>query len=227
MKTLAIIPARGGSKGVPRKNVRHLKQKPMIVHSIDAARNARLVSEIIVTTDDAEIAAIAEAEGVFVLRRPAELADDAAPMFPVIMHALGAAEEKWGAFDAMTLLQPTCPFRRAEHVDSSLELLERDQVEGVFGVYQLSHVHPARMYRVEDGQLEPLQGEDAARNRQDLQEIYQRNGAIYTLRCAALKAQQKTLVHPAAPLVMTPVESINIDEPFDWTVAEAFADEYL
>lgn len=227
MKTLAIIPARGGSKGVPRKNVRLLKQKPLIVHSIDTARNAQLVSEIIVTTDDAEIAAIAEAESVFVLRRPAELADDAAPMFPVIMHALSAAEEIWGAFDAMTLLQPTCPFRRAKHVDRSLELLASGGVEGVFGVYQLSHVHPARMYKVEDGQLEPLQGEEAARNRQDLQEIYQRNGAIYTLRCAALKSQQKTLVHPAAPLVMSPVESINIDEPYDWTVAEAFADEFL
>ena len=88
-------------------------------------------------------------------------------------------------------------------------------------------MNAACINRVEGGQLEPLQGEDAARNRQDLKPLYQRNGATYTLRCAALKSQQKTLVHPAAPLVMTVVKSINIDEPYDWTVAEAFANQFL
>lgn len=223
MRTLALIPARGGSKGVPRKNVKPLGGRPLIAHSIGAARTAARVDRLLVTTDDDEIAEVAAREGAEVVRRPHELADDAAPMLGVVEHAIQAIEGAGDTVDVVTLLQPTCPFRRPEDVDASLALLAAEDVDGVFGMLKLSHVHPARMYRLRGARLEPFVTAEAGLNRQDLEDVYQRNGAIYSVRVAAMRREGTLLVSKAAPMVMDEIRSINIDDPFDWTVAEAFA----
>lgn len=106
-------------------------------------------------------------------------------------------------------------------------MLDDVALDGVIGVSRLTHQHPARMYRIVDGLLVSADEAGASANRQDLAEVYQRNGAIYTARCAAVRTEQSLFVARSAPLVMTAIQSINIDEPFDWTVAEAFAREHL
>jgi N-acylneuraminate cytidylyltransferase len=224
MRTIALIPAREGSKGIPGKNIRHLKGRPLISYSIEAARRASLVDRVIVSTDSDEIAEIAAAAGSEVVRRPGELADDSSPMLPVVLHALDRQPE---AFEIMTLLQPTCPFRRPEDVDRSISMLRDDRLDAVVGVMRLDHSHPSRTYRRDGDYLVPVDQADAAANRQDLAELFQRNGAIYTLRCSAIRKERTLLVQRTAPLVMDEIRSINIDNPFDWTVAEAFAGEHL
>ena len=142
MRVLAVIPARGGSKGVPRKNVKLLAGKPLIAYSIQAAQQSRAIELCLVSTDDPEISETARAFGADVLPRPDYLAEDTTSMPKVIEHVL---EQRGAGFDILLLLQPTCPQRTSTDIDNALKIFQERNVQSVISVYQVEDHHPARM----------------------------------------------------------------------------------
>ena len=139
-KFLALIPARGGSKGLPGKNVRILGDKPLIAWSIETARKSQYVDDVIISTDDDEIADVARKFNANVpFKRKAELASDKAQMMDVLIDAMDYVRENIGAFDYLVLLQPTSPFRTAQHIDEAIELLFQREAKIVMGVTELEH----------------------------------------------------------------------------------------
>ncbi len=219
--TLGIIPARGGSKGVVRKNVRLLGGRPLIAYTIEAARASRWLSHVVVSTEDAEIAEVARGLDCEVTLRPTELAADDTPMLPVVRHALESRERATGRrFRYGVVLQPTVPLRTGEDIDASLALLAESGADSVVGVYRVFDHHPARMYRVVDGRLVAYASEPAGQLRHDLPAVYHRNGAIYAFR-RDLVDEGETLIGPhARPYVMSRERSINIDDELDLLLAD-------
>lgn len=170
-RTVAIIPARGGSKGIPRKNIRLFCGRPLIAFSIEAALNARLVDEVYVSSEDDEILAIAGNFGAKTIRRPAEFATDAASTFSVLCHAAQVLNFP----DVIVTLQPTSPLREAVHIDEAISQLDAD-TETVVSVCA-SHQY---MWRVNNGLGEPLF--ETRQRRQDMEARFFENGSIYVSR---------------------------------------------
>ncbi|MCC6133382.1 MAG: acylneuraminate cytidylyltransferase family protein [Acidobacteria bacterium] len=185
-RVLAVIPARGGSKGVPRKNLRPLGGKPLIAWVIRAALDASNLTRTIVSTDDAEIAEVARSLGAEVpFMRPAELATDAARAVPVVQHALLEVEKAEGArYSHVVMLQPTSPFVRPSDIDGAVDLLTRSGADGVISVVDVGGHHPARMKFIEGDRLIDPPFCEAVENqpRQELTPMYIRSGAIYATR---------------------------------------------
>jgi CMP-N-acetylneuraminic acid synthetase len=219
MEVLAIIPARGGSKGVPRKNTRMLGGKPLIAYSIEAAQGAGLL-RVIVSTEDPEIAKVSLDCGAQVLERPPHLAQDTTPMPPVIEHAL---KERGADVEIILLLQPTCPQRKPADINAALEIFHDSSVGSVMSVYQVEDHHPARMYRIEEGRLTPLIPEFSQARRQDLPAVYHRNGAIYACRRAVFERTGLLWDEHPCPYVMPRNRSLNIDDPLDFRIGELLA----
>jgi len=220
MGVLGIIPARGGSKGVPRKNIRLLCGKPLLAYSVEQALKAKRLDRLIVSTEDDEIAEVARLCGAEVLMRSASLAQDETPMLPVIEDLLTRLDEAGTSFDIVTVLQPTCPFRSEDDIDASIECLRSGTADAVIGVYRVYSEHPAIMYRMGAEWLEPLHPELNGLNRQDLPVVYKRNGAIYTIRRDAFEKEHTLWPQRSIPYIMSRERSINIDEPVDWLIAE-------
>jgi N-acylneuraminate cytidylyltransferase len=222
LSCLGLIPARGGSKGIPRKNVRPLAGRPLIDYTFSAARASRLLTRVVLSTDDREIAALGEQAGIEVpFLRPAELAADDTPMLPVVEHALEALERGEGYRpDALVLLQPTAPLRTARHIDESIELLASTPVDAVVSVTAVpGHCHLRWQLIIEDGRLRSVTGEPLAAlaaRRQDLGPTYTRNGAVYAFRTTALREHGSIYGAAAAAYVMAPEESLNLDTEDDW-----------
>ena len=220
LHAIAIIPARGGSKGVPRKNIRPVAGRPLIAYTIEAARASQRLSYFVVTTDDAEIADVSRQWHCPVLMRPPELAADDTPMVPVVEHVLATLRPTHGEFDFVVLLQPTTPLRTADDIDKAVELLEESVADSVISVCQVEDHHPARMYRLVEGRLVPYDVEPPGSLRQALPPVYHRNGAIYACRYALI-AEQHTLIGPdCRPYVMPRSRSLNIDDEFDLRIAD-------
>lgn len=219
-KTLGVIPARGGSKGVPRKNIRLVAGRPLIAYTLDAARGSRLLTRHIVSTDDEEIATVAQREGASVLMRPPELAEDGTPMVPVVKHALMSMKPTEGGYDFVVVLQPTTPLRTAEDIDTALRILCETGADSVISVYQVADHHPARMYRLIEGRLVPYEAEPAQRLRQTLPPVYHRNGAIYACRTSLLFEQETLIGSDVRPYIMPRERSINIDDELDLAFAD-------
>ncbi|HQH71164.1 MAG TPA: acylneuraminate cytidylyltransferase family protein [bacterium] len=183
--TLAIIPARGGSKGLPRKNVRPLGGIPLIAHTIRAALRSR-VERVIVSTDDDEIMAVAREWGADTpFRRPPAFSGDTATSLSVLLHALDYLEREEGArVDHIVYLQPTCPFRGARHIDEALEKYFSAGTVSLISVTSVEEFHPYFMFTKDDqDRLRPLYAIDnRPLRRQDLPAIYRINGAIYITR---------------------------------------------
>jgi CMP-N-acetylneuraminic acid synthetase len=223
-RVLGVVPARGGSRGVARKNIRDLGGYPLLAYTIAAARASRRLDHLVVSTEDPEIAGIAREHGAEVIDRPAELATDEAPTAPVILHALELVEQASGTtYDYVLTLQPTTPFRRGFDIDAAVELLEGadDPDASVTSVVRIYDAHPVRMKRLEGNALLPyIAGNDLPTRRQDLPPAYLRNGAIYL-------AHRHTVVGGSVwarremPYEMPPERSVNIDEPLDFLLAEA------
>lgn len=223
MLALALIPARGGSKGVPGKNLRPVYGKPLIAWSIEVALAASGLARVVVSSDDEAILAIADGyPGVMSLRRPPTLAEDDTSIVPVIVHALAEAERGQDIrFDAVLLLQPTAPMREANHIAEALSAL-RPGVNAVISVCEMRDVHPARMYRrADDGVLSPMIPEFEHARRQDIPPAYYRNGSMYLVRREAFESQAAVMAKPAVGYVMPGRYLLNIDEPRDMIVAEA------
>lgn len=218
-----MVTARGGSKGLPGKNVRSLAGKPLIVWSIEAALGSVGVSRVLVSTDDPEIAEIARVAGAEVpFLRPPELSRDESPHIDVVEHAIHWLEADVGsAPEYLLLLQPTSPLRTTGDIDASLEIARDGGAPAVVGVTE-PHPHPLKTYRVvADGSLVPfIESPIAYKRRQDLPVALAENGAIYLNRCDSLLAL-RTFVPPGArPYVMPPERSVDIDSPLDFALAE-------
>ena len=222
---LAVIPARGGSKSVPRKNIKELAGKPLIAHTIEPAREVERLTDIVVSTEDEEIADIARRCGAQVpFMRPKALAEDMAPTYPVVMHALEEMERRRGAsYDAVLLLQPTTPLRRASHIDQALDMLSSRPCDSVVSVVEVSQYHPFRMKRLIGDRLVNYidQGFEDMRPRQVLPPVYLRNGAIYLSRRESLFRDQSLVGPHCLGMVMAEEESVNIDGPGNFLLAEA------
>jgi len=218
MKVLAIIPARGGSKGIPCKNKKPLLGKPLILYTIEAAL-ASMVSRIIVSTDDDEIATIAREAGVEVLMRPAELAADNTPTLPVLQHVVAATGE---AFDAVMTLQPTSPLRTARHINDSITLFTQNpEADSLVSVVRVPHnCVPSSLMKLEGGWLQHYDSQGALVRRQDKPVLWARNGAaVYITRMERLDSY--IIGGMILPYEMGKAESIDLDEPDDWKIAEA------
>lgn len=230
MKILGIIPARGGSKGVPGKNIKMLAGKPLVVHTIESAL-ASALSSVIVTTDDDAIARVAKHAGIQVpFVRPAELASDTAKSIDVAKHALLAMEKLDSTtYDAIMLLQPTTPFRSTSDINGAINLLMNNpDSDSVISVVDVEAHHPARMKYLKKGVLvDPPFCEDYEnQNRQELTPMYIRNGAIYlTKRNTLLTNSYKGKTCHA--LIMPPQRSINIDTIQDFEYAEWVHQKYI
>lgn len=219
-ETLAVVPARGGSKGLPGKNVRPLAGLPLIEHSLRLAALCEGIDRTVVSTDSAEIAAVARAVGAEVLDRPAELAGDETPMLSVLQHAL----EQLGGYDRLLLLDPTSPGRHPEDVARAAELLDADpQADGVVSVSEPSF-NPIWHAVVErNGYLAQLfeEGRRYVR-RQDLPRVRRINAALYLFRVDFLRAARETWLDGRhLPLEIPDVRAFHIDSAADFEVAEA------
>ena len=228
MKILAIIPARGGSKSVPRKNITEIGGKPLIALTIEEALKSNKVDEIVVTTDDEEIADIARRFGASVpFMRPKELAADTAETAPTVLHCLGEMETcKNVEYDAVLLLQPTTPFRKIQHIDEAIMMMENETCDSVVSVVSVGANHPFRMKRMVGKRLINYldQGFEDMRPRQSLPPVYIRNGAIYLTSRKTL-VEMGTLVGPhCLGFEMSAEDSINIDDPLDLQLARLYMD---
>jgi len=224
-KVLAVIPARGGSKGVPRKNIRLVCGRPLISYTIDAALAAKhLFYRIIVSTDDEEIAAIARDAGAEVpFLRPAELAGDKVATVPVLQHAVRFIEEQNSVrMDWVCLLQPTEPFRTLGDLEEGLKLGFAGGCDSVISVTQVFATHPILMKRIENGRLLPFCIEEKeGTRRQDYQPpAYMRNGAIYLTRRDVLMEKSSIWGDVIRPLVMPPERSVSVDTELDLKLIE-------
>jgi len=223
MRVLGVIPARGGSKGVVGKNIRLVGGEPLIVYSIQAAKESQSLTYFLTTTDSEEIAEIARRYGSPVLMRPIELAQDGTPMVPVIFHALEHAERKLGIqFDAIVLLQPPAPIRTGTDIDSIIQILREDpDVECVISVCPMEDVHPARMYRLnKGGWMDPLWPEWETAQRQDLPVVYYRNGSLYAVYRSVLVEQRTLMSKHKKAYVMPREHLVNIDDERDLIISD-------
>jgi CMP-N-acetylneuraminic acid synthetase len=222
MRILGLIPARGGSKGIPRKNVRDLGGRPLLAWTAEAALRARRLTRVVLSTDDPEIAETGRGCGLEVpFLRPAELARDDTPTLPVVRHAVLELEKAGERFDAVCLLQPTSPFRRAEDVDGCIELLETAGLDAVVSVLPVPPEHNPHWVYFQDGEglLRLATGEDQPiPRRQELPPAFHRDGSVYVTRRDVLLSG--SLYGRRLGGYLTSGRSVNLDTPADWDRAE-------
>lgn len=222
IRVLAVVPARGGSKGLPGKNLAPVGGRSLVARAVDAARGCPRVGRVIVSSDDDAILEAARRAGAEPLRRPPALATDEARSEPVALHALDALAD-WRP-DVLCLLQPTSPLREAGDVDAALALLEADpRLDAVVSVFEPRH-SPWKAFRLgDDGHLHGLVDDDAPfRPRQSLPPAYYPNGAVYAVRSAVLRGTGRLVGPRTAPLVMSRERSLDVDDAADLAAAEAW-----
>lgn len=224
MFCLGVIPARGGSKTVPRKNISLLNGKPMIAYTIEAAHKSKKLSHFVVSSEDEEIINIAKDYGAPVpFVRPSELATDEAPTLPVVQHAVEQMEIIEDViFDFIVLLQPTTPLRQPEDIDEALDKLIATGADSVISVCDVGAYHPARMRWIVDDQLIelPIREPKEMLRRQDLTPVYIRNGAVYAVKRDVVMKQNSMIGKISRPYIMQEIQSINVDSKLDYLLAE-------
>jgi CMP-N-acetylneuraminic acid synthetase len=218
-----VIPARGGSKGIPRKNLALLAGRPLLAYTADAARGSRRLSRVVISTEDEEIAGIGRQLGVDVpFLRPAHLAADETPMLDVLTDLVASLErtERYRP-DVLVLLQPTSPFRRAGHIDAAVDLLTSTGADSVVTVVPVPHQFtPSSLMRLEGNRLVSW-SEGAPTRRQDKPLLFARNGPAVVAVQTRIVTERHTLYGPdTRGLVMAREESFDIDDAFDLEVAE-------
>jgi len=224
LKVLGVVVARGGSKGIPRKNVALLAGKPLLAYTATAARQAKRLSRLILSTDDEEIAAVGRRFGLEVpFMRPPLLALDDTPAIAVLQHVVRELEAEGQRFDAVFTLQPTTPLRRPEDIDGAIELLERTGADSVISFIEVGDKHPARMKfldpqgRVVDPPFAEL---TEGQRRQDLPKLYLREGSVYVTRRDVLINEHSLQGRDCRAWIVPADRACNIDEPFDWVIAD-------
>jgi CMP-N,N'-diacetyllegionaminic acid synthase len=220
MNYLVIITARGGSKGIHKKNIKRLRGKPLIQYSIDVAKEISNLDDICFTSDSDEIIEVAQNCGLKVaFKRPDVLATDTANSRDVMLHAIETYEKLHNkTYDAIILLQPTSPFRSTEQVISCVKLYTND-LDMVVSVKAASANPYYNLYEEDNGYLESSKKGNFTR-RQDCPEVWEFNGAIYVINCESLRKQKMKAFTKVKKFEMSEKTSIDIDSPLDWEIAE-------
>lgn len=218
MKVLGVIPARGGSKGIPGKNIKDLSGKPLIAYTIGEALKSDL-AHFVVSTDSEEIAEVSRELGAQVLMRPNELGQDATPTLPVLQHAASQLSED---YDAVMTLQPTSPFRRFQHINDAIELFSTNHDwDSLVSVVEVPHnMSPVSIMELKKGTVEAFQKKsEQVLRRQDKPVYYARNGAaIYITRSNRLG--DFVFGGKIGAYVMSKLDSLDIDDQEDWILSE-------
>ena len=221
---LAVITARGGSKGIPQKNLCTILGKPLIAYTIEAALQAKTLTRTIVSTDDKTIAQVSKQYGAEVpFLRPQHLATDTATSIAVLQHAVtNLANEEDYKTDLIVCLQPTSPLRTPGDIDQAVNLCLQSGADSVVSLCQAKH-HPYWMKKIFDGRVYPLINEDEQNytRRQDLPPVYQLNGALYVTRAKVLLEENRLLGEYTIPYIMPQERSIDIDTQTDLRTAES------
>ncbi len=224
IRVLGLVPARGVSTGIPRKHLRLLAGKPLLAYTADAAQGSKRIDRVLLSTDDPEIAELGRRCGLYSpFLRPANLARDDTPMFPVVLHALNWLQEQGERYDAVCLLQPTSPLRRSEDIDACIDLCEKRGADCVLSVLPVpARYNPHWAYFLdEDGFMHhALGGGEPVPRRQELPQAYHREGSIYVSRAEVIRGQGNLYGHRVLPYPMPPARSVNLDEESDWRQAE-------
>jgi CMP-N-acetylneuraminic acid synthetase len=214
-KILGVIPARGGSKGIPNKNIIDVGGEPLIYYTIKAGSDSKMLTHCVVSTESDEIERVAKACGGDVpFKRPKDLSSDNAVSMPVMKHAIRFMEKKQKCkYDIVVMLQPTTPLRLAEDIDNSLIMLEETKADAVISVVDVGANHPLRMKRVVDGRLINYidQGYENMQPRQELPPVYIRNGAIYAVKRDVLMENDSWVGDDVRAYIMPTERSVNID----------------
>lgn len=228
MNSLVVIPARGGSKGIPRKNIKPLNGKPLIEYTIDVARQIVPDSNICVSTDDPEIISVVENYRLKVpFIRPDYLANDTAGTYEVLLHALDFYERRGNVYDNIILLQATSPFRKVEHVKEAMALYHN----GIDMVVSVKQVAANPYYNCfeedENGFLHVSKGDGHLVCRQDAPKVWEYNGAIYIINSCCLKQTSMSNFQRRIKYEMDDIHSIDLDTMFDWKIAELMLKEKM
>ncbi len=227
-KILAVIPARGGSKGVPRKNIKPLGGKPLIHYVLNAALKSKLIDYVVVSSEDNEILSIAKKHGknnkkFTLIKRPKSLARDKTLAVPVLKHAVEKIEkEKESTFDYIIMLQVTTPFITPDDIDKSIKKIIKTKADSVVSVYEINDTHPVKIKKIVDDKLiqyTPGLKENIFR-RQDLTPAYKRNGGIYVSKRDVIMKDGLIWGKVCRPYIMPAERSIDINSMVDFYLAE-------
>ena len=223
MKLLALVPARGGSKRIPHKNIRVLGDKPLIVWTLEATQGIPDLVDVLVSTDCPAIAQVARSAGALVpWLRPAELATDTTSSMAVCIHAIDWYEQEKGPVDGLLLLQPTTPFRKVCSIQKGIQLFQK-HLSGSVVSFSPTDAHPMWCYRIDDNIIKPFveNSLNNATRSQDLPPAFIVNGAFYLASPSYLRENNSFLGQQTVPLVMEdPCEALDIDTEWDWFLAE-------
>lgn len=220
LKIVGIIPARGGSKGIPRKNIKLLNGKPLIYYTINAAKKSKYLDKIYVSTDDKEIKKISQQyDAIVPSLRPKNLARDATPTLPVIQHMTKLLEKNNEKIDYIITLQPTSPLRTSQDIDNTIDLLIETKDDAAVSVTQVK-THPYLTAHLEGNKLNWLYCEEKRGRRQDFPEIYALNGAVYATKRNILMEKHSLYGQDTRAYIMPPERSIDIDNIYHFTLVE-------
>jgi CMP-N,N'-diacetyllegionaminic acid synthase len=226
LKILAVIPARGGSKGVPNKNIKDLNGKPLIKYTAEVALKSHYLDKVIVSTDDVKIAQISESIGLEVpFIRPDNLAQDKSPTLPVITHALDFYKNLGQEFDAVCLLQVTSPIRTIEFLNNCLEKFISSGADSLISVLEIPHhFNPHWTFKEnEEGNLSIATGEkNIITRRQELPNAFYRDGSVYITKSEVLLKQNSLYGEKISYIINPAKDNVNIDTPEDWRLAEEY-----
>ncbi len=224
---IGIIPARGGSKGIPRKNIRKISGKPLLAYTVEAAQGSKLLTRIILSTEDEEIKRLGLDLGLDVpFMRPAKLAEDDTPGLSVIKHAVRTLEKEENYHsDIIVVLQPTSPLRTSKHIDEALNIFLTDNADSLVSVTEVTHnMNPYSVMRLkEDGTIKQFLDYDEKKNLRQLKPIfYARNGAaIYICTYHCLIGKNSLFGDRILPYFMKKEESFDLDDQTDWRIVES------
>lgn len=220
-KILGLIPARGGSKGIPHKNIVDLCGKPLINYTIEAGLNSKYIDYLMVSTDSQEIAEVSKATGAEVpFMRPSELASDTTKTVDAVVHAIKTLDKNGEEFDTLVLLQPTQPLRTTDDIDKSIEIYVERGCNPLASV-SLVDDHPLLIRSISEDKLIPLLNESSTCRRQDMPLYYRINGCIYINEINSISEKTSFNDNPV-PYIMDLSHSIDIDEPCDLAIAEYY-----
>lgn len=223
-RVLALIPARGGSKGLPGKNLRPLLGKPLVGWSVEQGKGCPEIDAVVVSTDDPATAEAARRFGAEVpFMRPPELATDTASSIDVVLHALDTLAAAGSRYDILVLLEPTSPLRESSDISGALaKLIGTAGAESVVGVARVESMHPSFLYRLEGDWMRPYHGvQPTGLRRQELETLYFLEGSVYVSTVEALRARRGFYHEHTVPWIVPRYKSLEIDELSDFIAVEA------
>lgn len=224
-KYLAVIPARGGSKRLPRKNILDLCGKPLIAWSIDEAKKSKYIAKTLVTSDDEEILNISKKYGADISKRPSKLSSDSSTTYEALEHVISSQEQE---YEYIVLLQPTSPLRTSKHIDEAIELLELKNADAVISVCEVEHSVLWSMTLDEDDDMSEFVKKIDARRSQEQEKHYRLNGAIYICKTKKLLEKKSLFLQENVfAYKMQREDSIDIDEELDFKLANLLLESRL